>query len=294
MRKNYSCLEPYVGLRGVCEDIAGDLYVNDLPGVEAKTFSKSANVEDMTGQEMFLRLRRNAARRVAKDFLKKLNDKYDVEEVADRVTLGDIDESYLATTKTYKIENYHPQTSLHLEMIKVYVDRDGTVDIEVNEHVSTYNVSKGYNSFRRDDQGDTLEITVTGIDGLQIAYGYRPGNCGTCAYSSGTLPGILTFAVRCDQIICLFAEDLADATRYMTAALLMEEVEYSDRSNPLVRNGKESAGRIRARILGGEDPVTEIKNSSLYWKEIGEVVSKAKLSGPCVTCTGLTYVEETP
>lgn len=297
MRKDYSCLEAFVGLRHYCDvaEAVGVLFVDDLPGVETSKFVAAATVDDLTGKEMFLRLRREASRRTAKDFLARLETKFAVEEVAERVTLGDVDTDYMANTATYKLVNNYPQTSLHLEVIKVYAEQAGQITITVNDVASTHAVLAGYNTFTRDDQADTLTITVTGVDGLRFAYGYRHYyDCGRCAEQSGTLPGIITFAVRCDQIICLFAEDLADATRYMTAALLMEEVEFSDRTNPLVRNGKESAGRIRARILGGEDPVTEIRNSSLYKSAIDAVVARAKLSGPCVTCKGLAYVEQTP
>lgn len=299
MAQPYECLEEYVGLRGICETVDG-LYLNDLPGIEARTLSNVATSEDVTGQEMFLRLRREAARITGQAFLRRLDEKFRVEEVAERTTHGRLDYKRLTTEAEFTMFNEHASTSLHIERLKVYADRAGSLQIDVNGTAETVAVEQGYNIIPRKDTGAELKVTLTGLDGLQIAlaggasaYGCNI-RCGHHSHYTGQIAAEVTFAIRCDQILCLFAEDLAPATRSMLAVLLMESIEYSDRTNPLARNSKESAGRIRARIIGGEDPVTGIKNQSLWHQQLGSVVSRAKLSGPCVTCTELRYEENTP
>ena len=294
---DYTCLEPYVGLRGVCEDIEAPLYLNDIPGIEANTLVQTATSEDLTGQESFKSLRREAALRVARDFLHKLEDKYDIVEVADRRTVGDFDTTTLVSSGSFTVYRRGHQLSLHLERMRIWVDRPGNVDITINGAMQdSVAVVQGYNTIMLEGiSGDKIEVTITGVNDVQLAALTSSScDCGGTATMSGYGVAIVTFSTRCDQILCLFAESLAFATRYMVASLLMEQVEFGDRKNPLARNSKESAGRIRARILGTKDPVTDLPNKSLYWREIGRAVKKAKLSGPCVVCNTTRYIESIP
>jgi len=295
--KDYTCLEPYVGLRGVCEDIEAPLYINDLPGIEARTLVDTATVEDLTGQESFKTLRREAAVRTGRDFLQKLSEKYDVADTVDRLTVGDIDTTVLVDSGKFTLYRNEPQVELHLEVIKIWVSQAGNVDLTINGTAQqSLSVTQGYNSFQIEGiSGDEIEVVLTGVNGVQLgSLTTHSCDCGGNASMSGYGVAIVTFSLRCDHILCLFAESLAFATRYMTAVLLMDQVELSDRKNPLARNSKESAGRIRARILGTKDPVTDLSNSSLYWAEIGTAVKNAVLSGPCVTCNTTRWIEQIP
>lgn len=294
---DYTCLEPYVGIRGICEDIDAPLCLNDIPGVEARTLVQTATSEDLTGIESFRSLRREAAVRTGRDFLHRLKKKYNIAEVAERRTVGDINTTHLVKSGEFTITRLGPQTTLHLEQFKVWASEAGEIEMVFNcgEPVR-HPVTCGYNTLLVTGvSGDVIKVCITGVGDVHLAALYHASTCGCdCASLTGAAVAIVTFSLRCDHILCLFAEDLAFATRYMTAALLMEQVEFSDRKNLLARNSKESAGRIRARILGGKDPVTELNNSSLYWQEINQAVQDAVLDGPCVTCNGTQYIEQIP
>lgn len=291
------CLEAYVGLSGLCQDIDAALMVNDIPGVELKTFSKVANSEDHTGKEMFLRLRREAARRVANDFLSKIESRYEITEIADRQTVGDLDTDRLTASGTFTLRRTHAQVRLRLEQAVIYADRDGSVSIQINEQDAySVSVTAGYNDIYFEEvYGDKLAITIAGENDLLLASQFSLSHdCGPTASLSGKSVAKLTFSSVCDSVLCLHRSQLSYATRYMTVALLMEEVEYGTNQNPLARNSKESAGRIRARIMGTEDPVTAIPNKSLYWQAIGQAVKRTKLSGPCITCNTTRVVNSLP
>ncbi|CAH1002676.1 hypothetical protein LEM8419_03548 [Neolewinella maritima] len=291
-----ACLEPYVGLKGLCEDIPGAYLVNDLPGVALRTFAHTATEEDKTARELFLRLRRLAAEQVAADFLHRLGEKYEVEEVAERRTLGDLDTNKLVPEGAFKLERYAPMLRLRLDKLTVYADRLGNATLTLNGVETTVLLQQGYNDIETDVTADTITGSLVGVDGLQLARTTSYGLRGTTAKSTGATYGAaqLHYVALCDQIVCAFAQSLGRATRFMTAALLMQELEYSDRDNPLARNGKESAGRIYASIMGTRDPVTDLKHDSKYYRELSMAVARAKLSGPCVSCTGQRIIESTP
>lgn len=293
-----ACLEKYVGLQGYCSNIPGELILNDLPGIKLRTLASAANEEDKTAIEVFTRCRREAASRVGRDFTYRLFKKYDVADVADRITAGVIDSSNLVTTGTFTIYRRHATLSLELEHMRFWADREGVVTIQVAGYdPMPVTVVKGFNEayFTHVNGVEKLEVTVTGEAGVQLASS-RQSTCGCdpIGMISGRIMAEVTFAARCTDVLCLFARPLAFATRYMTAIHVLEELEYSDRKDYFIRNNRQSAQLIRARILGETNPETMIKESSLYWREISIAVRNARLTGPCVRCTQQNYSEDVP
>lgn len=102
-----------------------------------------------------------------------------------------------------------------------------------------------------------------------------------------------------EALACYYKSELEMALLYKAGMMFLSEVQHTDRVNHYTENSPE---RIRSLLIewgGGEDLVTGIRHSGMYWKSLQSAVSQAKMSihevsGVCVSCTGNRITSELP
>jgi hypothetical protein len=79
--------------------------------------------------------------------------------------------------------------------------------------------------------------------------------------------------VRPDDLLCRYMAEIAQLVRLRVGMMMMWELLTSQRANPLVRNGRESAERLLARWEGTPDPVTGFDQKSEYYYLLNQLVN---------------------
>lgn len=327
------CFEGLVGLRHVCDDGEVCLYVNDLPGVSLKTFAKTATEEDGTGAELFKRLRREAARQVANDFMGKLSKTVTFKDVLDHSIVGTFSNQHVLNNvpkwagRRILSHSTNPHVKARVDYIEVksrtsavkefhyevdgiggnsirHILRPGITRIPMNltggEIRIWFDISdlELYDTGWSTDCTECCEESCNTCHGCASVYNEYSECCATWK-SANIMPFRVSVSCICDRsdLVCYYANLLADALRYKIAVLLMEEAIYSDRTNYFVRNSSSEARGMIASIMGGEDPDTGFKQPSKYWQAIQVAVSNVKenLNGnPCLSCTGRSIKIQIP
>ena len=334
--KNYDCLLDLVGLRGVCEEKQSCLWVNDIPGISLKRFAKTADEEVITGKKLFDRLNRESAFQTAEDLIAYMSNDIQLKTNIDRFLYGEWERGryseFLDTEdKLYGLEvainTDDPYITYHVDYIEIHVLNSAYKEICIQDQYGQIEIvpmqlTTGVNRIPLNLEGDYFRIWLNTCD-LQIAAKTRCtcdhvyDSCSYCSCScsyvrriereqgedwkySQVLPFRICIRCKCDKqrIMCKFKDELAIPIRWRIAAMLMEEVMYSDRRNPLVRNSKDEANRIWATIMGGEDPITgfSVKHPK-YWSSLKQAYQRIKggfESSSCFECSGITVAESIP
>lgn len=311
MAQNLTCLESTVGLLGLCEDQDTILYVNDLPGVEFRSFAAVATQQDLTGKNAFERIRRVAARQVNLDFLSHLKKRKNItllSVVSSRESGGFHREDYYESEEVFVGKEFYTNSDGQLirqrvdwvevkarteHVATIYIEADG-----VTYHKENYTLRQGINRIPIELKGGVIRVYLS-LDGLELSKQYSSfcacGSLSSCrcenngcgyektitsadgkAWQSGSIdPFRYRVSCVCDrsEIACNYREELAEPMWYKTGALSMEEIVYGDGKSYFLRNSKANAERWIASISGGEDPETGFKQESKYWRSIAQATN---------------------
>lgn len=314
------------------------LYINDLAGITLKLAASSATEEDVRGIDMLRRLETLAIDLAAQDFLMKLSPKVQFKKVCDTARVGfhdkdDFTAPQLRTKVGVELEKYGNDRykRLYVEYIEIKVKetvKQKIVYIEDSSGVTQkkFNIKPGMNKLylnytSKDDcvkvYFDADDVTLYDNEGIYTGAGccecWSDSQCfkvkGIIDYLGGegwedatSYNGIgISAQCKCDsnELVCQYRDELRFAIWYRMGILVMDEVLATDRSNPLVRNSKESARQNLLKWHGGINPQTGFEEKGEYHKSVWQVVNQVRYSinpheTDCMVCESLKVVSAIP
>jgi hypothetical protein len=284
--------------------------INRLPGISLRRAANIANEEFVTGVNMIRELEADAIEQVTFDILDKVADSYQFKSVVASEDIGRRTSTKETASAEVGVELTRSKLKgkgmlMQVPEITIIVDTDMTVDLNINEDGTVRTVSVDLNKDTENvviieaEALRLLRITYTPVgdvfstyttsnfytsDGLCSAFNdFCCGNClhiksiendGSNYIQSTKFNGmILTASCRASEceILRHFKREIAPAVRLQTAIKMMHELLVSDRSNPIVANGRDSARQLLAIWEGGEDPVTGFAIKGQYPKRIAQI-----------------------
>lgn len=320
------CLENLVGLRGYCEPQSPyAVYVNDFRMGTLRRWAETADSESVTGRDFFEKLRKEAAREVARDFINKVRF-FQVKKVLSSEIDGIFyDDNYLPyrnTSVQIASNSGDPYFGVEIVGIEFFSKDTGSAKVVVRDSTSCeveypINVTCGLNRVDIRRTGRWFDISLISEDSLELCEVINPttnsysrvinwlggyvidcepvcngaGSCYHITYSKGRRLFRVLVNCICDpeRIVCQYADHLKHATAWRLLALLMESARYKDDKNRIIRNSQEEALAYYTTIMGGVDPMTgyDIK-APKYWVELAAVINSInfKTSSRCFECRG--------
>ena len=293
---------------------------------DLKRWAQTAGHDAVSGKNLFLRIRKQAAKNVTRDFFNRQKD-IELDELKFSEIDGEFDVETIitgsVTTKTIKKNNSDPYVTAFVEYVEFWAKNSGSGQLTIGTGSDTpevipINVIEGYNKLPVRYQGDliTLDLDITGIEIRKVKESPRSGNLKYDYYSSDTGCKVckcsgsyytienstenVEFRVAvssiCSEqsIICQYAHKLSDAMAWQCMALLMEHGKRKDDKSRLIRNSRDEAAGYYADIMGGDDPQTGYKvKRPKYWIELSSAIKRINLKpSRCLQCRGgLSYRE---
>ena len=290
--------------------------------IDIELLSKAASGEDVTGKKFFEKCRRLAAIDVARDFVTTFVGGVEFDSVLESDILGSHNPScevYTECGEGYFVKKIYadcidPFVAVQLDYIELYAKESACITVCVNDgcknHEYKVNVSCGVNRIDIRKTGRIFHIYVPKcVEWLESDTGCNcECDCNFCYatidYESEnkdesdlicTSKRPMVVAVSCiclqDEIVCRYADQLANAMRWKTAATIYDFVSVSRRDNPVVRSSKDDAKDKVAMIMSGGDSEGNIveRKESKYWPELYSVQKQVKRSmqkSRCISCRG--------
>ena len=248
------------------------------------------------------------ARLATVDFLNALRKDINFLEVTSRYTHGrfDIDEPFIQGTAdtfvvTLRTFDADPFVYGKLDSVEFLLDADGdarpiflTVD-DAEPIVIDWHPKRGYNRLPIDISFTDKLVIEYDMGGLFYApYDGYPGNYCRCTYDIAGCANCLNVIVddanvisqigivlntSCHgdtcELVKTFSSEMAMPILYRSGAFFLEELLATNRVNPYVRGGKETAEVLLQRWMGRINPITAQWEAGEYQKMINQVVAGA-------------------